>query len=65
MEKPEAQDPFLQRYLVNPGTMYLVDGDRIVPSKTTQGLDQVNRLLVVKETSHGAGGWSSWPASNH
>ena len=47
---------------VKGSNFFVVEDDFVLP-KIFNGLDQGNRLAVVKETSLGANGWAKWPPS--
>ena len=62
-EKPIIQDPKIQIHLASTGSNYFVVEEDLVLPKVFHGLDQGNRLSVIKETSLGANGWARWPPS--
>jgi hypothetical protein len=62
-EKPLIQDPTIEIHLSSFEPNYFVVEEDLVRPKMVHGLDQHNRLSVIKETSLGANGWARWPPS--
>jgi len=61
-EKPTSQEPKIIHLKVKESNYFVVEDDLVLP-KIIHGLDQGNRLAVIKETSLGANGWARWPPS--
>jgi hypothetical protein len=62
-EKPSDRDSKIEICLAPTGSNYYVVEEDLVLPKVIHGLDQSNRLSVIKETSLGANGWARWPPS--
>jgi len=62
-EKPSSRDSKIEIHLASSGSNYFVVEEDLVLPKIIHGLDQSNRLSVIKETSLGANGWARWPPS--